>query len=301
MTITKKTARSRFALAAVGALALAGLSVPTGLPTSAGEPAPSPARACAADRAPFGVGTTTLKVRSRGASLRITVAYPATSTGAGATPVCRRSHLIVAGHGSEGDGASAAQLHSYLVQQGYVVAAPTFPDGFDFAGYTTDVSKTITRVRRASREGNGVLARTLKEDSKVGYIGTSMGGIVGLSLVDKAGRDNRIKAVVSKAGAFYGRSPLRGADGPALLMINGNKDSVISHADAKVAYGEASRPKGFITLRGVGHDLNTGGDPILPTSTLGFFARFLRGTDNALNRVQRAVQESDIAIMTRRW
>ena len=58
-------------------------------------------------------GITTVNVRSRGHALRTTIAYPATSDGEGATPVCRKSRLIVAGHGSGGDGASAANLHRY--------------------------------------------------------------------------------------------------------------------------------------------------------------------------------------------
>ena len=121
-----------------------------------------------------------MNVRSRGHSLRTTIAYPATSDGEGATPVCRKSRLIVAGHGSGGDGASAANLHRYLVERGYVVAAPSFPmqNGYDFKGYAADVSRTITKARKLSNRGSGVLSNRLR--GKVGYIGTSMGAIVGL-------------------------------------------------------------------------------------------------------------------------
>lgn len=250
---------------------------------------------------PYDVGTTTVTVRSRGNELTTTVAYPATSDGVDAEPVCRASRLVVAGHGAQGDGAAAARLHQFLVQAGYVVAAPTFPQaaggGFDFAGNATDVSRTITKVRRLSA-GDGLLAGRVKK-KRVGYIGTSMGGIIGLQLVDEDGRDKRIKAVVAKAGRFYGT--VEGKGGPGLLMINGNADTVISYDAARQNYREANRPKGFITLDGIGHDLNTGGDQILTQAPLGFFAHFLKGRKNGLKHVEKAAEDSKIASLVNRW
>lgn len=306
MTITAPAPRSLVALVAAAVLVLTGLTGPAkgsvaGAAAPPGQPAHPRGAACADADPPYDVGTTRIRVRSRGNSLATTVAYPATSEGEGATPVCKKSRLVVAGHGAEGNGASAASIHRYLVQRGYVVAAPTFPDGFDFDGYTTDVSRTITKVRRLSREGVGVLAHLLARNSHVGYIGTSMGGMIGLALVDKDGRDDRINAVVSKAGRFPGSSELQGKGGPPLLMINGNDDTVISYPAALEDYREAKRPKGFITLDGVGHDLNTGGDPILTRSSLGFFARFLRGRAAGLKEVVDAVEDSDIASLRHRW
>ena len=52
---------------------------------------------CVRANAPYDVGITTVNVRSRGHALRTTIAYPATSDGEGATPVCRKSRLIVGG------------------------------------------------------------------------------------------------------------------------------------------------------------------------------------------------------------
>lgn len=231
--------------------------------------------------------------------MNISIAYPATSNGAGATPVCRKSRLIIAGHGSGGDGESAARLHSYLVQRGYVVAAPTFPNasGYDFEGFATDVSRTITRVRKLNRNSKSVLANRLT--GKVGYIGTSMGGIVGLQLVDRGTRDGRINAVVAKAGAHFG--DLRGRGGPPLLMIHGNRDTTVDYSDGRQSYRQARRPKGFITLRGVDHGLNTGGDPIMTDASLGFYARFLKGKKRGLRVIQRAVNRSDIAAYSHKW
>jgi fermentation-respiration switch protein FrsA (DUF1100 family) len=301
MPITVNPVRARLSIAVIGAVALTGLGAPAGLSSAdAAAPRQAPARGCAAGHAPYDVGTTTINVRSRGNTLRTTVAYPATSNGENATPICRQSRLIVAGHGSGGDGESAARLHSFLVEAGYVVAGPTFSQsgGYDFSGYATDVSRTITKVRRVSNRGSGVLANRLT--GKVGYIGTSMGAIVGMSLVDRAGRDKRINAVVAKAGAFYGRD-FHGRGGPPLLMIHGDRDTTVDYSDGKSSYRAAKRPKGFITLRGVDHGLNTGGDQILSKAPLTFCRRYLGGKKRGLNRLARAVRQSDIATLKSRW
>lgn len=278
------------------ALVAAALAVPQ-TTVAAAEPA---RRACERATAPFDVGTATITVRSRGARLSTTIAYPATSTGNDATPVCRRSPLVIAGHGSQGDGASAARLHHYLVERGYVVAAPTFAaSGYDFDGFADDVSRTITRVLRASRKDSGQLSGLVRRRGEVGYIGTSMGAIVGLTLADRGHRDKRIGAVVAKAGAAFGSLDAKG--GPAVLMLNGDADTVIRYDDARAAYGDLSKPKGMIRLAGVGHDLNTGGDPILVTSSNLFLDHYLRGRKKALDRIVTAAQESDIASLRKRW
>jgi dienelactone hydrolase len=282
----------------VGAVSRVGLAAPVSTSVAA-TPSEERSARCVRAHAPYDVGITTVNVRSRGHSLRTTIAYPATSDGEGATPVCRKSRLIVAGHGSGGDGASAANLHRYLVERGYVVAAPSFPmqNGYDFEGYAADVSRTITKARKLSNQGSGVLSNRLR--GKVGYIGTSMGAIVGLELVDKDSRDKRINAVVPKAGAHYGDFRTRG--GPPLLMIHGNRDTTVDYSAGKQAYRDAKRPKGLITLRGVDHDMNTGRDPIMSTASLAFFDRFLLGKKNGLRRVEKAVQQSDIATLRKRW
>ncbi|WP_228943305.1 alpha/beta hydrolase family protein [Nocardioides sp. Leaf374] len=287
-------------------LTLAALTA-TLLPLAALAPQPAPAAAaeprrsgCVEASGPFHVGTTTVTVRSRGRDLPATVAYPATSDGVGATPVCRVSPLVLAGHGSGGDGASAAALHGYLVEAGYVVAAPTFPGGFDIAGYAKDVRRTLTTVRAVSDRSGGLLSGRVRQGGPVGYIGTSMGAIVGLALVDSEQRDGRIRAVVAKAGTSFDPT-FRPVGGPPLLMLNGDADTVIPYAGARETYQQARRTKGLITLSGVGHDLDTGGDPVLRTTSTAFLDRFLRSRDHALGRLQRIVSDSEVASLRKRW
>ena len=282
------------------ALVAGALTAPSPV-VAASAPPDRAGRACASASAPYEVGTSTITVRSRGNRLRTTVAYPATSSGAGATPVCRRSPLVVAGHGSQGDGASAAQLHYYLVQRGYVVAAPTFPSGsFDIDGFADDVSRTITKVLRASRSDTGALSGLVRQRGDVGYIGTSMGAIIGLALCDRGHRDARIGAVVAKAGAAMGH-PLDAGGAPPVLMLNGDADATIPYDEARATYAALKRPKGLITLAGVGHDLNTGGDPILVTASSRFLNHYLRHRKNALDGIVRAADSSDIASLRKRW
>ncbi|MGB0098728.1 MAG: hypothetical protein WBP61_00475 [Nocardioides sp.] len=287
---------SRFALPVL-VLSLA-MAAPAA--SAAAPPTEAPRRACADASAPFAVGTVSVTVRSRGSRLPTTVAYPATRAGKGTPPVCRKSRLVVAGHGSQGDGASAARLHSYLVKRGYVVAAPTMAGGYDFNGYAKDVRRTITKVRRGSRSDTGALSGLVRRGVKVGYIGTSMGAILGITLADRGQRDRRIGAIVAKAGATMGRS-IDAAGGPPVLMLNGDADTTIRYDGAVDTYAALAKPKGLITLAGVGHDLNTGGDPILKTASSSFLNHYLRNRKNALKRIKRAAAASDIASLRKAW
>ena len=259
--------RTRLSIAVVGAVALTGLGAPASLSSAdAAAPRQAPARGCAAGHAPYDVGTTTITVRSRGERLRTTVAYPPPRTARArprsvGSPSWSSPAMAPAVTASPRPGCTTT---SSRPGTSWRRRRSRSRSGYDFSGYATDVSRTITKVRRLSKRGNGVLADRVT--GKVGYIGTSMGAIVGMSLVDRAGRDKRINAVVAKAGAFYGRD-FHGRGGPALLMIHGDRDTTVDYADGKSSYRAAKRPKGFITLRGIDHGLNTGGDPILTKSS----------------------------------
>src|SRR5687767_9799756 len=84
----------------------------------------------------YGIGTMTLNLvdTQRNRTLTTTVNYPAApgTSGTGIPAASGSFPLVVAGHGSQGNGAGAANLHRFLTEAGYVVAAPTFPSGFDF-------------------------------------------------------------------------------------------------------------------------------------------------------------------------
>jgi fermentation-respiration switch protein FrsA (DUF1100 family) len=249
---------------------------------------------------PFGVATMALDLydADRGRSLPTTVSYP-TASDSSSDPACGHFPLVVVGHGAQGTGQSSAALHAFLTRAGYVLAAPTFPGGFDFDELTADVSFVITQMLVEDADPNSVISGLL-ERRRIGYIGTSMGGMIGLALFQEDNADPRVDAVVSKIGMAPNGS-YDWAHGPALLMINGDADQIIPYSAALQTYRDARRPKALITLAGVGHDLNVGSDDILQEAPLGFYSFFLRERESGLRRVRRAVADSPIASMRARW
>jgi dienelactone hydrolase len=270
---------------------------------AAGASGPGAGQPASAASVRYGVGTITLNLvdTQRNRTLTTTVNYPAApgTSGTGIPPASGSFPLVVAGHGSQGNGAGAAGLHRFLTEAGYVVAAPTFPSGYDFPNMARDVSFVITKVLEQSAGSSGPLAGHVNGD-RIGYIGTSMGGMIGLSLNQTCCHDPRIDAIVSKIGTAPSGT-YDWASGPPLLMINGDSDNTISYSSAVATYQKAAPPKGLITLEGVGHDLNVGSSRILQDAPLGFFAAFLLGEADGLSRVQAAVDATPIASLQAEW
>ena len=287
-----------FRLRAAGALMLLPLMIGATAGVLSAPSARQEAKPIAAVR--YGIGTMTLNLvdTARSRSLPTTINYPAASgtSGTNAPPAAGPFPLVVAGHGSQGNGAGAANLHRFLTEAGYVVAAPTFPSGMDFPNMARDVSYVVTAMLNQS---SGTLAGLVNGD-RIGYIGTSMGGMTGLTLSQTCCHDPRIDAVVSKIG----KAPAGTYDWPGgapLLMINGDADTTIRYSDALDTYRRAAPPKGLITLAGVGHDLNVGSTRILSDAPLAFFAYHLLGESDGLARVQAAVDASSIASLQSEW
>ena len=252
----------------------------------------------------YGIGSLTVDLfdSARGRHLPTTVHYPSRpgTGGAGAPAADGPFPVVVAGHGSGGTGAAAASLHDFLPPAGYVVAAPTFPAGYDFTAMARDVSFVLDELLQRSATGGGTIGG-LMDGSRVGYIGTSMGGMTGLALYQRCCLDPRVDAVVVKAGsAPYGSYDW--ASGPALLMIHGTADTTVTYAEGRSAYASAGRPKAFVSLSGVNHNFNIpGGSPILRDAPLGFFDRYLRGDAGGLDRLRSAVNASPIASLEAAW
>ena len=110
---------------------------------------------CTPTTPPYGLGTLTLDLvdAARGRSFDTTVYYPSArgTSGDNAPVACGPFPMVVVGHGGSGTGASAAQLHRFLGQAGYVVVGPTFPAGFEYDQLTQDVSFVYHRDARAQR------------------------------------------------------------------------------------------------------------------------------------------------------
>lgn len=267
---------------------------------SATAPAPPPSPT----RQDWGVGSMTLDLvdASRsGRRVSTTVLYPSTpgTSGPSAPAAAGRFPVVVVGHGAGGDGPSAASLHRFLTDAGYVVAAPTFPKGFDFEGMAADVSFVIDQVIARGKASTGTLSGHIDAE-RIGYVGTSMGGMVGLTTYRGCCLDPRIDAVVAKIATAP--TTLGWSSDTPLLMINGDADRTISYSSAVATYRQAAAPKGLITLRGVGHDLNLGRDgSLLHAAPLGFLDHYVRGDATGLDRVRRSVDGAAIASLEAAW
>ena len=255
--------------------------------------------ACTPDSAPYGIGekTVTLVDPSRGRTLQTTIYYPATSNGTNAPVVCGPFPMVVAGHGAAGNGRSAADLFRFLVNDGYVVVGPTFPSGFQFDQMARDVSFVIDEVLDM-RSGNDPM--TQFDGQNIGFIGTSLGGGVGYSLFLNCCTDSRVDAVLPRAGVVPTGS-FNYNNGPALLAIHGDADTVVPIAPALSFYNSAQSPKGFIRLAGVGHDLNVGPHPLLRDVALGFFDWQLRGDTGGKNVILQSVNSLGLATIQHDW
>jgi hypothetical protein len=259
--------------------------------------------ACVLASKPFGLGSLVLDLvdPTTERSLPTVVNYPAPAdaAGPGAVPACGHFPLLILGHGSALNGASAVAGHAFLTQRGYVLAGPTYPAGFDFHAYPGDVSFVLTRILAIAASEGSPLSGAIRTD-RVGYIGTSLGGMIGLSLYQSCCLDPRIDAVVSKLGmAPNGTYSWR--KGPPLLMINGDADPVIPYTQAVQTYEEAHRPKGLISLAGVGHGIDLGDDSVVRDATLGFFSFFLKGRRHGVERLIAAVDLSPVATLRAHW
>jgi hypothetical protein len=177
---------------------------PTPAPSPSQTPAPSPSPAPSQSPAPpapvmgnFPVGTTTITVPSGSRNVTVTVKYPATSAGTN-TPVAPGTHpLIVVGHGSALTGVDSATQNAFLATAGYIVAGPSFGNvTSNIAQGAGDVTAVISNMTGLS---SGLLAGKV-DGTRVGYLGTSMGGMIGFSLLQGSTRDARIKAMVIRAG-----------------------------------------------------------------------------------------------------
>ena len=228
-------------------------------------------------------------------NITVLVRYPATSAGAN-KPVAAGTHpLVVVGHGAAGSGADSTNLHNFLAADGYIVAGPSFGNIVSkLAQGAGEVSATITYLINLK---TGVLANKT-DGTRVGYAGTSMGGMIGYALKRPATADPRIRAFALRAASAGGTETL--VVGPALLAMHGNADKTVSFSSGQSAYSRSVSPKAFITLAGVGHDLAVSG-PYYTDGLKGFFARYLRDDANGLTRLNAAVAATSNASMTSSW
>jgi predicted dienelactone hydrolase len=232
----------------------------------------------------FAVGLTTLEFTdttrpsaARGAtparnarSFVVTVRYPANgtpdtpegaldpATSAGPFP------LVVFAHDTNLSATRYEELLHGLSAAGYIVAAPDFPltssaldgptDESDVVNQPGDVKFLISKLLTANDQP-GTL-QNLIAGGKIAVAGHADGGLTAAATAYNACCiDTRIKAVIalSTAEALFPDTWFTAKNGPPYLAVHGDKDDVVPIEAGQTLYGEAPRPRWFVTIAGGDH------------------------------------------------
>jgi dipeptidyl aminopeptidase/acylaminoacyl peptidase len=218
--------------------------------------------------------------------------------------------LIVFSHGIDDDDERYEAVLAEWAASGYVVAAPNFPlSRKDAPGGPTladldnqpgDLQFVTEEVRRLAAEAGHELEGLVGDETALA--GKSFGAITTLNAV--YGPDpvaGPVDAVVSMAGGLDDRTGLDGADTP-LLLIHGEDDERVPYQSSVDVFAAANPPKYFLTLIDEGHTgAYNGGDSavevLVPQASLDFFDAYLKGDDDALERLTSDYDVAGVATL----
>lgn len=305
---------SRYAVVAVGVLAIAGVAAAVGRGGGDGGGRPE----LSAPAAPMEVLSRTEELVDRTRptaavgdqpgrperSLPTVTYYPA---GDGPFP------LIVFAHGNTvpHPDVYAVLLRSWAAA-GYVVAAPIFPlsstrlpgAGGDLLNQPADVSFVISEMLRLSA---GPSAYTgMIDPDRIAAAGHSLGAMTTLGAgYHSCCRDARIRAGIVLAGAE--RPFPNGEFFPAvvrapILVVHGDADPLLPMAGARRIFDHAAPPKFLLTVLGGDHDVPYVGSNgqarpetrVVTTATRDFLDRYLKG-EGDLDRMNRNLAGDPLA------
>lgn len=229
----------------------------------------------------YALGTLTLTLVDRRRAIRLRggrteprtlvtyVRYPARGAPAGAevpgaAPAAGPFPLVVFAHGFDVTPATYTRLLTSWARAGYVVAAPLFPltnprapggpDETDVVNQPGDVSFVITSLL-AGRATSSLLSGLI-DSRHIAVAGQSDGAETALATADsRRYRDPRVSAALILSGAEM--SGIGGysfsAGGPALLSVQGTRDTSNEPRFTYAYFRAARRPKYLLRLLGAGH------------------------------------------------
>jgi predicted dienelactone hydrolase len=175
--------------------------------------------------------------------------------------------LVVFAHGYATQTGAYGPLLDGIAANGFVVAAPEFPNtstaygddvgGRDVEAQVDDVSHVITGVRDLAHE-RGSSLDGLVDDRRVGVVGHSDGGVTaGAVAFASQVRDARVGAAVLLSGA---RDDFGGAwfpaGSPPLLAIHGDADGVNPFGASQTIYSSdrSGAPRYLVAVPDGGHN-----------------------------------------------
>jgi dienelactone hydrolase len=175
--------------------------------------------------------------------------------------------LVVFAHGHSRMGAEYEDLLTDWAEQGYVVAAPTFPLSSgpeatpdDTTSYI-DVFNQPADISFVVRELTERLGDQIDPDA-IGVVGHSLGAITALGLRNRTCcTDPAITAVVAVSGMelpFPGDPVTTGA--APLLLIHGGTDPTVAVTGSEGVFANAAPPVSFLRFDEGGHDEVLDGD-----------------------------------------
>ena len=229
--------------------------------------------------------------------LQTTVRYPATEDGEGAAPVADHLPLIILSHGLSGTPEYVTPLADVLVEAGYVVALPLYPESSvggaaDFVEQPADVSFIIDQLIELSDGTDGEFSGTIDAE-RIGAAGHSLGAFTTAGLAyNECCIDESVDAAALLAGLAvpYGQNQYTWPDTP-LLLIHGDADGVIGYSGSTEMAAAAQGPTYFLTMLGVDHGAGLWNDehnPLLNEALVAFFDEYVAGVDNDLAAIESA-------------
>lgn len=283
------------------AAVLAGCS--TGKPAASVGAPTTPPPATTAGAAPaeeYKVKTRELDLNRDGnRPLPVTIWYPDTATG--------RFPVILFSHGLTGLPSDYRRLLADWAEDGFVVAAPTYPhtnkkaaqvNALDVVNQPVDASFVLDQVLALGDKAGDALNGRL-DTEHVAAAGHSAGGITTVGLFTVY-RDQRLDAGIVLAGSALGMGTgFRGPDAP-LLFVHGDADAVVSYASGRAAYDKVPWPKAMLTLLDGDHGqtLLRAGNPayeVVAGATTDFWRWSLYGDAAAKDRIADDASKAGLA------
>jgi len=248
------------------------------------------------------VDTTRSTVTSSGTFVAPTRSLPTTvwvPAGSGPFP------LVVFAHGFRDGVGPYARIANHVAEQGYLVAAPSFPltdetragvnlDEDDIDHEAADLSFVLTQLLDDPELG------PVTDRTRIGAAGHSDGASVAVQLAyGPTGKDPRVRAVVALTAGSPGPGSL---SGPPMLLEQSDTDQYNDLSIAQDLLDQVTTPWWFVLLHGATHSGPVEGDATytgyLDAVVVAFLDRYVKDAPDAVPFEALAASRPDLATLT---